>query len=176
MRSSSWAVLALMVGLTSAASAGVSVDYTKGADFSRFRSFSWIAVQAETAADPAVEKSLRSAVVEVLESKGLTWVEQGGDLLVRARIVRREEERVDVDILGYEGRWAGSAVPAGSPGEYLREVGVGTLVIDLLDGHSELQVWRGIAQAVARPEPGRKSEKRIEKAVRKLFAAFPPQQ
>lgn len=176
MRSSACAVLVLVVGLTGAASAGVSVDHAKGTDFSRFRSFSWVETRAETAADPSVEKYLRDAVVQAMESRGLSRVEQGGDLLVRARIVLRHEERHDVDILGYGGRWADSAVPAGSPGEYLREVDVGTLVIDLMDGHSKLQVWRGTAQAVARPEPGKRSEKRIQRAVRKLFADFPPQQ
>jgi hypothetical protein len=85
----------------------------------------------------------------------------------------REDQRVEVDIFG-EGSMPPTDVTKISPGENAREVGTGTLVVELLDGYSKLTVWQGVAGAVTRVEPGKGSQKRIDKAVTRMFKKYPP--
>ena len=172
MKVASWIALLLVLGIAVPLIAGVTVDYRKGTDFSRYRSFSW--VEGAPADDPEAERLIHTAVTNALLAKGLVLQEEDGDLLVRTASGVRDEEREDVDILGYDQRWAGTARTTGPEGEYLHQVEVGTVVVDLLDGFSKLQMWRGTATAVLQPELTKKSEKRVQKAVDKMFSDFPP--
>lgn len=166
-------LVALTVVAVAPTAAGITVDYARGIDYSEYRTFSWD--EGTAATDPDSERLLRRVVTEQLLAEGLAEVESGGDLVVRTHVVVREEGRHDVDILGVADRWTVSGESFASTGEYLREIDVGTVAVDLLDGHSELQVWRATATAVLRPEAAGASEKRVRKAVAKMFRKFPPQ-
>jgi len=50
---------------------------------------------------------------------------------------------------------------------------VGTLVVDMFDTYSKKLIWRGSASDVLTGKPD-KDEKRLEKAVEKMFEHFPP--
>jgi len=173
MRLSRGLVAGVMAAVASASVAGVSVNHAKGVDFSQYHTFTW--VEDGVAGDPVVGELVKKSVTHQLMRVGLKRVDQGGELLVRARVVEREHEVLDVDILNVTDRWGDEATALGPTGEYMREIGVGTVVVDLLDGHSKLQIWRGIAEAVSRPEPGVKSEKRLNKVIGKMFKGFPPE-
>ena len=86
----------------------------------------------------------------------------------------REQQRLEVDILG-EGSIPESDVTKVTPGENARDIGMGTLVVELMDGYSKLTVWQGVVGAVTRTEVGKSSQKRLDKAVNRLFKKFPPQ-
>ena len=157
---------------TTWAYAGVSVEYASHADFSQYRTFSF--VEGKAAGDPKIDKWLRDAVTRELREKGLQMLAQGGDLQVRVVLEVREDQRVEVDIFG-EGSMPPSDVTKITSGENAREVGMGTLVIELLDGYSKLTVWQGVSGAVTRLEPVPSSQKRLDKAVVKMFKRYPPQ-
>ena len=54
----------------------------------------------------------------------------------------------------------------------VRQYDEGTLVIDVVDANTKSLVWRGVASGeVAR---GGSSGQRLEQAVQKMFARFPP--
>ena len=162
--------------LTTWAYAGVSVEHASHADFSQYRTFSFVekpAAEETSTQDPQIAKWLRDAVTRELRDKGLQMLAQGGDLQVRAVLEVREDQRVEVDIFG-EGSMPPTDVTKISPGENAREVGTGTLVVELLDGYSKLTVWQGVAGAVTRVEPGKGSQKRIDKAVTRMFKKYPP--
>jgi len=163
-----------LVGLlgTTGASGGVSVDYARQADFSQYRTFTW--VDGTAAEDPRVEKWIREAVTRELRADGLQMLAEGGDLLVRTHLTLREEHRMEVDIIG-ERVVGQDSVTKVTPGENMREVGVGTVAVDLLDGYSKLQVWQGVVGAVTRPEIGKKTQKRIDKSIGRVFRRYPPE-
>lgn len=169
--------LLLLVSATSGM-AGITVDQAQEADFDRFTSFAWVK-DSETADREAeqpireAEEMIHVAISRELTSRGLREVTEEPHLLVRWSFVVREEERDDVDILEEAARWGSSATQAGQPGEYTREIDMGTLVVDLLDGYSKLQIWRATATAVVRPKANKRSEKRINKVVGKMFESYP---
>jgi hypothetical protein len=167
-----WIVLAAALSLPTLAGAGVAVYYAKSVDFSRFQTFAWI--PGTPAANPEIEERIHRAVEAKLAAKGIAKVDGEADLLVATHASVESERREDVDILGVPQRWGEGAEATGTAGEYLREIDVGTLMVDMLDGNSRLQVWRATASRVLTSDPKR-SEKRIQKATRKMFENFPPQ-
>lgn len=153
-------------------SAGVSVEYASQTDFSQYKSFSW--VEGTAAQDPQFDKWLQAAVTRELLAKGLKKLDEGGDLLVRTRVSIEEQHRTEVNIVGDRGIWGDDIVGASPTGEMMRAVDLGIVVVELLDGHSKLQVWQGVVGAEARPEVGKRSEKRINKLIGNLFKKYPP--
>lgn len=158
----------LLAGLSAA---GVTVDYASQADFTQYRTFSF--VEGTVAEDERLEKWLHEAVTRELRAKGLQMLAEGGDLLVRTHLKVREEQRLEVDILG-EGSIPKANATKVTPGENARDVGMGMVVLDLLDGYSKLQVWQAVAGAVTRTQVSKNSEKRINKAVENMFKKYPP--
>ena len=156
----------------SMAHAGVTVEYSSSADFTQYRTFSW--VEGTAAEDPEVERILRKTVTEELRREGLQMLTEGGDLLVRTHVNLREEKRQEVDIMGQRGYWREEVTSVTPTGEYTREVGIGTIVVDLLDGHSKLQIWQGVVGQVPQPQAGKRSEQQFNKAFTKLFKKYPP--
>jgi hypothetical protein len=158
--------------LARVAVAGVSVEYASQVDFSQFRSYSWS--EGVGIRDRSLDESLRRAVDRELLAKGLKKIDEEGDLLVRTRVRLQEEQRREVDILGERVVWEEGVPAAGSGGERMVEVDMGLIAVEMLDGHSKLVVWQGVLGAEASAEPGRPSEKRIDKLIRKMFRKYPP--
>ena len=151
--------------------AAVAVQAAKTVDFTQFKTFAW--KQGTPAADPAIEKMIRQTVQKQLLAKGLTRVDSDADLLVSTHARRASELREDVDILGVQQRWPEDSEPGGVSGDSLREIEVGTLVVDMDDGNSRLNIWRGTATRTLSENP-KTAQKQIDKAVTKMFESFPP--
>lgn len=178
MRSTIWitALTAALVALPCIA--GITVDLASGVDFDGFSTFAWVATgpPAEPRTDESAEdadKLIRDAIERELEQRGLREIAENPDLLVRSSFVIREETRNDVDILDEESRWSQTSEMGGESGEVQREIDMGTLTIDLLDGYSKLQLWRATATAVVRPQANKRSKKRIDKVVGRMFENYP---
>ena len=172
MRNALTILFILSILFASVGAAGVSVEYASHADFSRYQSFSW--VEGTAAQDPRVEQWLRDAVTRELLAKGLKKLDEGGDLLVRTRVSVHGQQRVERDIIGERGIMSDDLMSVSPTGEAVREVGLGVVVVELLDGYSKLQVWQGLVGADTRPEVGKHSEKRISKLINKMFKKYPP--
>ena len=56
-----------------------------------------------------------------------------------------------------------------------QNIAVGTLLLDVVDADSNQLVWRGVATDSI-PKKSEKLEKKIYKAVDKLFRHFPPEE
>ena len=150
--------------------AAVAVQVAKTVDFTQFKTFSWR--QGTPAPNPTTEKMIHEAIQKQLLAKGLTRVDSDGDLLVSTHARQGSEMREDVDILGLSQRVIEGSESAGTSGDYLREVDVGTLVVDMLDGNSRLNIWRGTATRTLSSSP-KAAQKQIDKAVKKMFESFP---
>lgn len=180
MRFPNWFFSLLLLIPAAPGMAGITVNQAQEADFDRFTSFAWVvdSAMADSESEPSIreaEEMIHAAISRELTNRGLREVTEEPHLLVRWSFVVREEERDDVDILEEDARWGSSATRAGQPGEYTREIDMGTLVVDLLDGYSKLQIWRATATAVVRPKANKRSEKRINKVVGKMFESYPVQ-
>lgn len=151
--------------------AAVSVDYAKSVDFSRFKTYRWS--EKTQNLNPELERKIHEAIDKELMAKGLEKVSGDADLTIAIRLSVREEQREDMDIFGVAERWGAEAESSGQSGEVLLEVEVGRLIVDLLDGASGLDLWRGTATRVTGGKP-EGSAKLINKAISKMFKNFPP--
>ena len=149
--------------------AAVAVQSASSVDFSQFKTFAW--KQGTPAPDPETEKLIRESVQKQLLAKGLSRVEGKADILVSTHARRDSEMREDVDILNIPQFRTDESEPGGVSGDYLREVEVGTLVVDILDGNSGLNIWRGTATRVL-TDSSKGAQKRIDKATRRMFESF----
>ena len=153
-------VLALMA----CASAQVSSEYDKTADLSRYRTYAWIT--GTQAANPLIEQRIKSAVDQQLAARGLKRVKESPDLQVATHASTRVEQQVNTESLGYgyaEAGWSGNMVN-------VRNVDVGTLLLDLVDASSQQLVWRGMATAVVGHTM---SQEKMDKTVGKMLSSFP---
>jgi hypothetical protein len=167
------AIFCALVLVTVASSfAGISVDHDKNVDFSKFKSF--VITEANPPENPLMRERLINAIVEDLEGKGLTRVEEGFDLEVVVHASSETEQRISESNWGYGGYrgwygWGGW----GTTTVNVTNIEVGTLLLDIVASDQNKLVWRGIATDSI-PKKSAKLEKKINKAVAQLFRHFPP--
>jgi hypothetical protein len=151
----------------------VRTDYQPGTDFSAYKTFTMN--DARSDANPFAADRIRRAIAVQLTAKGLRQVERDGDLGVHVHARMRVDTKVEVWNTGGWGYGYGRGWGGGNTYVDVRNVPVGTLVVDLVDRVKGEAAWRGVAQGTvdqdASPE---QSEQRINAAVEKLFASFPP--
>jgi len=150
--------------------AAIKTDYDHSADFSRYRTYSWIKAQA---GDDLWAQRITSDVDAQLSAKGLTKVASGGDLGVSAFGATHNQQSIDTFYNGFGGGW----VWRGFGGETTSEVintPVGTLVVDLFDGNSKHLLWRGTSSETIGGN-AEKNEKKLEHEVGDMFKHFPPE-
>ena len=154
--------LACMIPVAAAAQS-VSVDFDRGVDFSKYRSYAWAPVQ--TVANPLVDKRIVAAIDGELAKKG--WARDGGSpsAVVRYQAALQESRQ----LVGWSSgpRW--NAI--GSVRE--EKIVTGQMVVDIYDAASQQLIWRGIVSDAVSDKP-ETNEKRLNAAVAKLFKKFPP--
>jgi hypothetical protein len=160
------ALLATLAGCTTVST---SIDFDRAADFTRYRTYRWIAPR-EPIADSVAQKRLTAAVDRQLAATGLTLAEPP-DLLVSIHARLTREVVFEAETWGYGWGHVHGNVVFTRP----EEIPIGTLVVDLVDARSSELVWRGIARRVVDPmaSPGEKEKRAAETAAR-LFARYPP--
>jgi hypothetical protein len=171
-----WLTWCLLVLCGTSLAQKVTVDYNKKADFSQYRTYSWIPL--DQAKHPMLALDLVGAVDEELQARGLHKLDTGGDLIVHGYGSLSEGMNVsyDVDIYAAPGldtpiNWEnGTPRPGNSTAVYVDK---GTLVIDIADRKTKQLEWRGIAKAKLDPEQKEKSFEIAEKAVAKMFKQYP---
>jgi hypothetical protein len=166
LRFSSLAVLVLMTSVSIFA-ADIRTDYDHHADFTKYKTYSWAKVDTP---DPLWNDRVKEAVDRALAAKGWSQVPSGGDVSLVAVGMTREKPTLETFYYGFGGwRWGGF----GDATTYVEHYAVGTLVVDMFDTNSKRLLWRGSASDVLSGKP-EKDEKKLEKAVSKMFEHFPP--
>jgi hypothetical protein len=150
----------------------VQTNADSATDFSCLRTFSF--GDGKTVAhvgglqvdDPLVSERIRGAVSVQLEAKGLTRVSDHPDLLVRFLAGVRERKELDTwGLVGYS-EWY-----PGYEDWWTRRYTEGTVIVDLVDAHSQKLVWRAYMEAdMDNPSQGGKV---IDAAVAKAFQRYP---
>jgi hypothetical protein len=148
----------------------VTTDYTKGTDFSRYKTFVWI--KEPNANNPLTNQRIVDGVNAALTSKGLTLVTANGDLAIAAHAATEKQKTLETFYDGFGGgwRWRGGF---GSSSTMVTTFTVGTLVIDIFDGRTKDALWRGTSTKTLSDNPEKRADS-LNKAVSKMFKNFPP--
>ena len=153
----------------------VKTDHDRVADFTNRKTYAWKA--GTEAPNPLTEQKIRMAVEANLRAKGLSKVESSPDIWVVTHTTATMESQIDVSAFGYGGGWSWNGWYSWGPSAdvRIRDTTTGMLLVDILDGEKATLIWRGIASDTIRdlPDPD-KLAKTIDKAVKKMFQAFPP--
>jgi len=147
----------------------VQTDYDRGADFSRYKTYSWEKVQTQNSL--WIDR-IKEAINAALATKGWTPVESGGDVSIVAMEMTKDHRTLNTyyDSFGGGWGWGGGFGDATTNVEHYK---IGTLVVDLFDTKTKKLFWRGSASDTL----SNKSDKNIrdlDKGVQKMFDHFPP--
>jgi hypothetical protein len=167
----SWGVCVLVLVIAASASAQkVIVDYDHKAPFPDYRTYKWI--RPPRTPDPLMAQRLADAINAQLASKGWQMVSGGpADVGIAAHGANHQARTLERFYSGYPGwgwRWGPGVVTTS-----VQSYPVGTLVVDMFDGHSRQIVWRGVSRDTLSDKPD-KNTKKLNKAVEKMFRNFPP--
>jgi Domain of unknown function (DUF4136) len=147
----------------------VKTDYDHHANFSQYHTYSWARVKTT---DPLWENRIQEAVDHELQSKGWQRVDNGGDVAITAVGSAHNEREYQTFYDGLGGwRWGGFGETTTQAVNYP----VGSLVVDLYDARTKQLIWRGVSHDSLSDKP-EKNEKKLDKAVAKMFDHFPPQE
>lgn len=146
----------------------VHTDYDKKANFSQYHTYYWAKVKTT---NPLWEQRIQDAVDKSLQAKGWQKVQSGGDVAVTAVGSTQTQQEYQTFYDGMGGwRWRGFGDESTTTVENYK---VGSLVLDLYDGKSKQLIWRGTASDTLSKNPEH-NEKKLDKAVDKMFKKFPP--
>jgi hypothetical protein len=171
-------VLILATGLASPGFAQhVSVEYGHQVKFSKYATYEWGHNEGELP-DQWEDRHIKDKIDCILASKGLREVDSGpADLLVTYQATTRTRvQRVYEDPdwgwgMGWGWGW-GDMGPAYSTST-IDSVRKGDLLIDIADPSTKQIVFRAYATGAFRRDPI-KEDKRLSKALEKIFKKFPP--
>ena len=154
-------LLATALGLAACATLTTEVTSDPAASFATFRTFTIAGDRLQT----AEQGWLGEQVAARLQKKGLSRVPENASLRVEPRLFR--------DASAGESTWGYTWWTGNAPGESAHDVPAGTLVVDLVDPARNQLVWRGLARGTV-PLVGALKKGKVEVALDKMFADFPP--
>ena len=166
------AVLSVVMLPLAAWAQQTSFDYDRSTNFAGYRTFAF--KDGTKVGDPLIDKRIADALASQLGQKGLQRAE-APDVFVVYHIAFDKEKDISAWSTGggpYGYYWGGGW---GSTDIRVREIIVGTLVVDVVDARTNAIVWRGIGvrevDTQATPE---KRDRNINKAVEKILKNYPP--
>lgn len=162
----------VMLTTTLAFAQRVTTDYDKSADFSTYKTFTWI--KEPKTNNPLVRQRIIDGVNAALIAKGLRLTTGQADLGVAAHTATKEERSLNTFYDGFGGGWRWRPIGGfGSATTTVNTYEVGTLVVDIFDTRTKEAVWRGTSTKTLSDNP-QKNEASLNKAVAKMFDKFPP--
>jgi Domain of unknown function (DUF4136) len=159
----------------------VRYNFDKDTDFSKFKTYKWVAIKDSTPVDDLTDKQVKEAFDATLATKGLSKVDgDNADLLVGYQTAIGSEKQFTSYNTGwgygpgwYRGGWYGGG--GGMTTGQTSTIYTGQLALDMYDSAHHDLVWRGVASKTldpkAKPE---KRQKNLQKAVAKLMKNYPP--
>jgi hypothetical protein len=161
----------LLCSSLSAFAASISTDYDHSANFSQYKTYSWLKVQA---ADSLWADRIKQDVDAQLAAKGWTKVDSNGNATVAAFQCTHDQQTLQTFYDGFGGgwRWRGGG-GMGMSTTTTDVTKVGTLVVDIFESPTKQLLWRGNASDDLTGNSGKNSEK-LAKDVTSMFKHFPP--
>jgi hypothetical protein len=171
------AALAILFVPALAAAQKTSYDYDKTANFATFKTYAL--KDGTKVGQQLIDDRIVAAIETELTAKGMSKVEANPDVFVVYHVAFDTQKDISTYSSGggygpygwgWGGGWAG-----GTTSTQVRDILVGTLVIDVADAKKSQVAWRGMGvkevQTQASPE---KRDKSINEAVKKIFKNYPP--
>lgn len=151
----------------------VNTDYDKAANFSSYKTYSW--GEGTPAKNPLGHQRIIAGIEAQLSAKGWQKVESNSDVVVIYSASTSNETRINTFDTGgpwggYRWGWGGYG---GSTTTTVQNIKVGELIVDMADMKNKAFVWRGTASDTMSDNP-EKNQKKLEKALAKMFKNFPP--
>lgn len=161
----------LALGAGMAGAQDVKTNYVPGTDFSKYKTYKWVAVEGAQYPDQIVDTQIKMAVDTALGGKGFTKAAgDTADLFVGYQIAIDQERQWNAYGMGGGLRWGGGMGTATSS-----TIKIGTLVLDMYDPSSKSLVWKGEATKTLNPSDNpEKRQQSMNKAMQKLLKDFPP--
>jgi len=155
--------------------AEVKTDYDRTADFSRYKTYSWGKVHAQS---PLWADRIRAAVASALAAKGWTEAESG-DVSIMAMEMTEGHRTLNTYYDNFGGGWGwrrwggGFGEGLGTSTTTEETYKVGTLVVDLFETDTKKLIWRGRASDTL-SDKSDKNIKKLNSDVQRMFDHFPP--
>jgi len=154
----------------------VTYDFDKSANFAAFKTYQQ--KEGTKVGQPLIDDRIVAAIDTELTAKGLTK-SANPDVFVVYHVAFDKQKDISTFSSGYGGGygpygwgWGGGM---GTTTTSVRDILIGTMVIDMADAKKNTVVWRGMGtkevDTNAKPE---KRDKSINNAVKKIFKNFPP--
>jgi len=181
MQKRTWiaALAALVVAPVLLTAQKVSYDYEKSANFATFKTYAQ--KDGTKVGQPLIDDRIVAAIDTQLAAKGLTKAASNPDVVVIYHVAFDKEKDISTYSSGYGGGYGpygygwGGGWAGGTTTTQVRDIVVGTLVIDIADAKKNQLAWRGMGvkeiNTQANPE---KRDKSINEAVKKIFKNYPP--
>lgn len=171
--------------LSSCSSTKVTADYDKSIDFSKYKTFEYYgwAKESDKLLNGLDKKRIEDSFANEFYSRGLTYVQGDGDLIVTLFIVVEQKTQTTANTTGMSGYGGYGGYYGYGPGygwgpSYSTttvstyEYAVGTLVCDVYDKASEQLIWEGIASGTIDENPNTR-DKNIPKVIEYMMKKYP---
>lgn len=160
----------------------VRYNFDKNTDFSKFKTYKWVAIKDAQRVDDLIDKQIKESIDAELVKKGLQKVDTDDAQLYVAyqTAIGTEKEFTSYNSgWGYGPGWGGGGWYGGGGGGITTgqtsTIYVGTLALDMYDSANKDLVWRGTASKTLDPKAKPdKRQKNLNKAVAKLLKNYPP--
>jgi uncharacterized protein DUF4136 len=156
-------------------------DYSKSANFASFKTYAH--KEGTKAGQPLIDDRIVAAIDAEMAAKGLTKTESNPDVYVVYHVAVDKQKDISTFSSGYGGGYGpygwgwGGGWAGGTTTTQVRDVLVGSLVIDIADAKKSELAWRGMGtkeiDTGAKPD---KRDKSIANAVKKIMKQYPPKQ
>ena len=159
----------------------VSYDYDKTATFASYKTYAH--KDGTKVGQPLIDDRIAAAIDTQMALKGFTKSESSPDVFVVYHVAFDKQKDISTYSSGYGGGYGGygwgwgGGWGGGTTTTQVRDILVGTLVVDIADAKKGQLAWRGMAtkevNTQANPE---KRDKSINEAMKKVFKNYPPKQ
>jgi len=179
MKSYRTVLIAGILFLGGCSSIQVASNYDQSVDFTRFKTYEYYgwANNSDTLLTPFEKKLFEESFSQEFKKRGLTFVKQGGDLIVALNIVTEDKAETVIDTFdtgpgygfGYGPGWRwGNSMATYHTYEYT----VGTLVVDVYDTANQTLIWEGVGTKIVDEDPASRKEG-IPAAVAAIMEQYP---
>ena len=155
-----------------------SYDFEKSANFTAFKTYAQ--KQGTPVGQSLIDDRIVAAIETQLAAKGFTKAASDPDVFVVYHMAFDKEKDISTYSSGYGGYgpygWGwGGGWSGGTTTTQVRDILMGTLVIDMADARKGQLVWRGMGVKEVNTQTNpEKRDKSINKAVEKIFKNYPP--
>jgi hypothetical protein len=156
--------------------ASISTDYDHSANFSQYKTYSWLKVQA---GDSLWADRIQQDVDAQLAAKGWTKVDSNGNASITAFRSTQEQPTLQTFYDGFGGGWGWRGRGGFGGGDLgmstttTEDTKVGSIVVDIFDSQSKQLLWRG-KESSDLGDNAEKNTKALAKDMADLFKRFPP--